>query len=122
MSEPRYYARPASDRSDDGPWFVADNARGGLNVTADLTRGFVNPWHRGGVLLSPAEAIVLAVQAGRAAAPFASTPEPPVYAIGPELASKWSGAEWALDRGVAAFDRWMGEAAAYVARGGRAER
>jgi len=33
----RYYARSASDRTDDwAEWFVADELRGGLNVTAQL--------------------------------------------------------------------------------------
>jgi hypothetical protein len=35
----RYYARSASKRSDDWPfWFVADRNRGGLNVTPELMR------------------------------------------------------------------------------------
>lgn len=33
----RYYARSASDRTDNWPyWFVADVERGGLNVTASI--------------------------------------------------------------------------------------
>lgn len=33
----RYYARSASDRTDDWPfWFVADRKRGGLNVTSEV--------------------------------------------------------------------------------------
>lgn len=36
---PRYVARPASDRLQDWPvWLVADQARGGRNVTGDLLR------------------------------------------------------------------------------------
>lgn len=37
MSEPRYFARSASDRTDDWPlWFVADRRKSGLNVTLSL--------------------------------------------------------------------------------------
>lgn len=37
MNEERYFARSASDRTDDWPfWFVADRTRGGLNVTLEL--------------------------------------------------------------------------------------
>ena len=33
----RYYARSASDNTDDWPfWFVADDPGGGINVTAEL--------------------------------------------------------------------------------------
>lgn len=33
----RYYARSASDKTDDWPhWFVADGQKGGLNVTCEL--------------------------------------------------------------------------------------
>lgn len=48
---PRYFARSASDNTDDWPyWFVADSMKGGLNVTATLDRklkgghGFLPPW------------------------------------------------------------------------------
>lgn len=35
----RYYARSASDRTDDWPyWYVADREQGGLNVTVRLAR------------------------------------------------------------------------------------
>lgn len=35
----RFYARSASDKTDDWPaWFVADRQRNGRNVTADLTK------------------------------------------------------------------------------------
>lgn len=41
MSADRYYARSASDRTNDWPfWFVADKSRGGLNVTAELIRQY----------------------------------------------------------------------------------
>jgi hypothetical protein len=34
---PRYFARPASDRTEDWPfWFVADREKGEINVTAEL--------------------------------------------------------------------------------------
>ena len=34
---PRYYARSASDHTDDWPWwFVADNQLGGRNVTSEV--------------------------------------------------------------------------------------
>jgi len=47
----RYYARSASDNTDDWPfWFVADSQKGGLNVTAELTRLHINPHHKGLVL------------------------------------------------------------------------
>ena len=37
----RYYARSASDNTDDWPfWFVADSQRDGLNVTATLLQRF----------------------------------------------------------------------------------
>ena len=33
----RYYARSASDKTDDWPfWFIADNNKGGLNVTVEI--------------------------------------------------------------------------------------
>jgi hypothetical protein len=36
--EPRYFARSASDRTDDWPfWFVADRKLGGPNRTAEIT-------------------------------------------------------------------------------------
>lgn len=37
MKETRYFARSASDRTDDWPhWFVADRHKGNLNVTVVL--------------------------------------------------------------------------------------
>lgn len=48
----RYFARSASDRTDDWPfWFVADRAKGDLNVTADLIREHHDPDHAGGVFV-----------------------------------------------------------------------
>lgn len=64
-AEDRYFARSASDRTDDWPlWFVADRARGNLNVTTQLLpelRGF-SPF------LSRADAEELARQSNRARA------------------------------------------------------
>lgn len=57
----RYYARSASDKTDDWPfWFVADARRGGLNVTAELIRKHLSPDHRGGVLMLKHHALDLA--------------------------------------------------------------
>lgn len=62
--EARYYARSASDKTDDWPfWFVADRNRGGLNVTAQLIRDHINPDHAGGVLLTRSWAEFLAQKA-----------------------------------------------------------
>ena len=59
----RYYARSASDRTDDWPfWFVADEQRGGLNVTAEVAG---TP---GAVLRAPWDAVKLAMRANRRAA------------------------------------------------------
>ena len=59
----RYYARSASDKTDDWPfWFVADKNLGGLNVTADLIRKCWDKNHRGGVLLSKTCAMKLEKQ------------------------------------------------------------
>lgn len=48
----RYFARSASDNTDDWPyWFVADGHKGGLNVTTQLSahhnkgkQPFMSPW------------------------------------------------------------------------------
>jgi hypothetical protein len=57
----RYYARSASDRTDDWPfWFVADLQKGGLNVTAELVREHVDPDHKGGVLCPESVAKLIA--------------------------------------------------------------
>lgn len=46
----RYFARSASDRTGDWPfWFVADRQKGGLNVTAELIRQHFDPDHKGAV-------------------------------------------------------------------------
>lgn len=64
----RYYARSASENTDDWPfWFVADDERGGLNVTAEMIREHINPNHGGGVFLPDWEAVKLAMRANRSA-------------------------------------------------------
>jgi hypothetical protein len=61
MSEQRYFARSASDRTEEWPfWFVADRQKGGLNVTAEVVRAHVDPDHYGGVLCPKETAIALA--------------------------------------------------------------
>jgi hypothetical protein len=56
MTAPRYYARSASDRTDDWPfWFVADSQRGGLNVTNELVREHFPKLHRPGAVFLPRE-------------------------------------------------------------------
>ena len=46
----RYFARSASDKTDEWPdWFVADRQKGGLNVTAELIRQHFYPDHKGAV-------------------------------------------------------------------------
>jgi hypothetical protein len=58
----RYYARSASDRTDDWPyWFVADTQKGGLNVTAELVRQHLNVNPEGGTLCSRGHAERLAI-------------------------------------------------------------
>ncbi len=58
----RYYARSASDRTDDWPyWFVADTQKGGLNVTAEIVRQHINQDPKGQTLCSRAIAEALAV-------------------------------------------------------------
>lgn len=43
----RFFARSASDRTDDWPfWFVADADRDGLNVTNDLIVRFIDPTYQ----------------------------------------------------------------------------
>jgi len=61
MSEERYYPRSASDKTDDWPiWFVADRQKGGLNVTGQLVRKYLNPYCRGSTLTIKEIAVVLA--------------------------------------------------------------
>lgn len=64
----RYYARSASDKTDDWPfWFVADTSKGGLNVTADLARKIEPETARAGaVFRSQRRAIELAMKANAA--------------------------------------------------------
>jgi hypothetical protein len=65
----RYYARSARDDTDDWPfWFVADAQKGGLNVTAELIRHYVNPDHIGGVFCSRNDAEFLEILANGGAA------------------------------------------------------
>jgi hypothetical protein len=60
----RFYARSASDRTDDWPyWFVADSQKGGLNVTAKLIRRHLDPEHKRGVLCFRRGAEYLAILA-----------------------------------------------------------
>lgn len=63
----RFYARSASDKTDDWQfWFVADDTRGGLNVTADVARK-LDPEHpsTGAVFRAPWDAVILAMRANR---------------------------------------------------------
>ena len=65
----RYYARSASDRTDDWPdWFVADTQKGGLNVTAVLARQHLNIDAKGQTLCSRRTAQHLAILANGGAA------------------------------------------------------
>ena len=67
--KPRYYARSASDRTDDWPfWFVADTQKGGLNVTAELVRQHLNVHHKGATLCTRGYAERLAILANGGAA------------------------------------------------------
>lgn len=58
----RYFARSASDKTDDWPfWFVADKQQGGLNVTNNLLKdAYPETNFKGKVLLTRTEAIELA--------------------------------------------------------------
>ena len=65
----RYYARSASDRTDDWPyWFVADSQKGGLNVTAVLLRQHLNVDPKGKTLCQRDTAERLAILANGDAA------------------------------------------------------
>jgi hypothetical protein len=47
----RYFARSASDHTDDWPfWFVADRQKGGLNVTPAVAAALGHDWPHGAVL------------------------------------------------------------------------
>jgi hypothetical protein len=60
----RFYARSASDRTDDWPyWFVADSQKGGLNVTEELIRRHLDPEHKGAVFCFRRGAEYLAILA-----------------------------------------------------------
>lgn len=62
----RYYARSASDKTDDWPfWFVADSQRGGLNVTGKISDALELPRKPGAVLGEPWEMAKLAMRANR---------------------------------------------------------
>jgi hypothetical protein len=64
----RYIARPASDNNENWPlWFVADNKRGGLNVTAELIREHFDPTHQGATLAIKPDALAIAAAANGAA-------------------------------------------------------
>lgn len=63
---PRYYARSASDKTDDWPWwFVADKYRGGLNVTQEVHKLLNLPMEPGAVLCVRAYAEQLAEEANK---------------------------------------------------------
>jgi hypothetical protein len=60
----RYYARSASDRTDDWPWwFVADKQLGGRNVTQEVHKLLNRPTQPGAVLCVRAYAEQLAGEA-----------------------------------------------------------
>ena len=62
----RYYARSASDKTDDWPyWFVADSQRGGLNVTAETGRDLKTGLLPGCTLLPSWDAVKQAQQANK---------------------------------------------------------
>jgi hypothetical protein len=63
---PRYYARSASDRTDEWPWwFVADKQRGGLNVTSEVSKLLNRPTQPGATLCFREYAEELAEEANR---------------------------------------------------------
>ncbi len=65
MIKPRYFARSASDRTDDWPlWFVADRHQSDLNVTVRLVPSF-----RGYMPFLPREAAELVADRANGAAP-----------------------------------------------------
>ena len=62
----RYYARSASDKTKYWLfWFVADERRGGLNVTAEVSRQIGEPLPPGAVFVDPMSAVELARKANR---------------------------------------------------------
>jgi hypothetical protein len=63
---PRYYARSASDRTDDWPWwFVADSKRGGLNDTPEVCELLNRPTQPGATLCAREYAEQLAEEANK---------------------------------------------------------
>lgn len=63
---PRYYARSASDRTDDWPWwFVADKKLGGLNVTMEVCKLLNRPPVHGATLCARQSAEQLAEEANK---------------------------------------------------------
>lgn len=65
----RYFARSASDRTEDWPfWFVADSKKGGLNVTASLFERLTGERAHGAVFAPRGEAELIAAHANKAAA------------------------------------------------------
>lgn len=64
--EPRYYARSASDKTEDWPfWFVAD--RNGINKTGEAARIAGIPWRFGAVMTDRESALEIAAKANEAA-------------------------------------------------------
>jgi len=62
----RYYARSASNKTDDWPWwFVADKQRGGLNVTAEVCKLLEIPTKPGATLCSREDAESLTEEANK---------------------------------------------------------
>ena len=62
----RYYARSASDRTDDWAWwFVADSKRGGLNVTLEVCELLNQPSRPGATLCAREYAEELAEEANK---------------------------------------------------------
>ena len=65
----RFYARSASDRTEDWPfWFVADSNKGGLNVTGPLFEKLTGERAHGAVFAPRDEAKLIAAHANQAAA------------------------------------------------------
>ena len=60
MTDRRYYARSASDRTDACPWFVADSRKGSVNVTAEIIRQHISHTYKGCVLVPRGLALALA--------------------------------------------------------------
>lgn len=64
MSEARFFARSASDRTQDWPfWFVADRQKGGVNVTGKVLEKVTGERSHGAVLASRSVALWLADRA-----------------------------------------------------------